>query len=72
VSLAQPKSDVHDLGLALHAKRELPLILVNSESDLGLSRLRDDVACAARDHAPTAFVNDRDQRHVIDKVDVQE
>src|SRR5215831_18010423 len=114
VSLAQPKSDMHDLGLALHAKREpavleyfqhrhvirqdlrdqflepgspgnrgemmheccaeaLPLVLVDhSESDLGLSRLHDDVTCAARDHGAAGFVNDSDQRHVVDEVDVQE
>ena len=114
VSLAQPKSDVHDLALALDAKREsaflehfqhraiiwqdfgdqflesaspgnrgemmhesraetLPLILIDhSERDLGLSRLHDDVTCAARDHAPTAFAHDCDQCDVIDEVDVQE
>src|SRR6516162_10586412 len=114
VSLAQPKSDVHDLWLALDAKRQsaflehfqhraivgqdfsdqflesgspgdrgemvhegraeaLPLILIDhSESDLGLSRLHDDVTCAARDHGPAAFVNHSDQRHVIDEVDAQE
>src|SRR5215470_17773592 len=111
---AQPKSDVHDLRLALDAKREsaalehfqhrhvirqdlsdqfleprspsnrgemmhegraetLPLMLIDhSESDLGLSRLHDDVTGAARDHWPAVFVNDCDQRHVIDEVDVQE
>src|SRR5262249_40705121 len=111
---AQPKSDVHDLRLALHAKREsaalehfqhrhvirqdlsdqflepgspgnrgemthegraetLPLMLIDHrESDLGLSRLHDDVTGAARDHWPAVFVNDCDQRDVIDEVDVQE
>ena len=111
---AQPKSDMHDLGLALDAKGQstllehfqhrhvvrqdlgdqflesdfpgnhsemmhegraetLPLILIDhGESDLGLSRLYDDVTSAARDHAPTGFVHDRDQCDVIDEVDVQE
>ena len=51
----------------------LPLVLVDhSESDLGLSGLHDDVTCAARDHAPAAFVNDCDQRYVIHEIDVQE
>src|SRR4029453_59695 len=51
----------------------LPLVLVDhSESDLGLSRLHDDVTCAARDHGPAAFVNYCDQRDVIHEVDVQE
>ncbi len=111
---AQPKSDVHDLGLALHAKWEstflehfqhraivgqdfsnqflessfsgnrgevmhegraetLPLILIDhGESDLGLSRLHDDVTGAARDHGPAAFVNDCDQCDVIDEIDIHE
>jgi hypothetical protein len=112
--LAQPKSDMHDLGLALDAKREsapleyfehrdvirqdfsdqflesgfsgnrgemmhqgraetLRLILIDhSESDLGLSRLYDNVTSAARDHGSTAFVHDCDQCDVIDEIDVQE
>src|SRR5262245_33583836 len=112
--LAQPKSDMDDLGLALDAKRQsallehfqhrhvirqdlsdqflepgspgnrgemmhegraetLPLILIDhGESDLGPSRLYDNVTCATRNHAPTAFVHDRDQCNVIDEVDVQE
>src|SRR5262249_5650081 len=112
--LAQPKSDVHDLSFALHAKRQsaflehlqhghvvrqdlsdqflepaspsnrgevmhecsaetLLLVLVDdSESHFGLSRLHDDVAGAARDHGPAVFVHDRDQRDVIDEVGVQE
>ena len=114
VSLAQPKSDVHDLALALDAKREsaflehfqhraiiwqdfgdqflesaspgnrgemmhesraetLPLILIDhSERDLGLSRLHDDVTCAARDHRPAGLLHHGDEGHVIDEVDVQE
>src|SRR5215472_18420567 len=62
-------------GEMMHEGRAetLPLILIDhSESDLGLSRLHEDVTCAARDHGPAAFVNDCDQRHVIDEVDVQE
>src|SRR6266511_2264994 len=51
----------------------LPLILVDhSESDLGPSRLHDDVTCAARDHGPAAFLHYCDQRDVVDEVDVQE
>ena len=51
----------------------LPLILIDhGESDLGLSRLRDDVACAARDHWHALFVDDCDQRDVIDEIDAQE
>src|SRR5262249_59177336 len=53
--------------------KALPLVLVDhSESQFRLSRLHDDVTCAARDHGPAAFVNDCDQCHVIDEVDVQE
>src|SRR5262245_7416907 len=112
--LAQPKSDMDDLGLALDAKRQsalledfqhrhvirqdlsdqflesgfpgnrgemmhegraetLPLILIDhGESDLGLSRLYENVTSAARDHAPTALVHDRDQCDVIDEIDAQE
>ncbi len=51
----------------------LPLVLVDdSESDLGLSGLHDDVTCAARDHGPAAFVHDCDQCDVIDEIDMQE
>src|SRR5262249_57780417 len=53
--------------------KTLSLILIDhGESDLGLSRLYDNVTSAARDHAPTAFVHDCDQCDVIDEVDVQE
>src|SRR5262249_26147466 len=51
----------------------LPLIPIDDgESDLGLSRLYENVTSAAGDHAPTAFVHDRDQCDVIDEVDAQE
>ena len=112
--LANPKSDMDDLGFAFHATSQstllehfqhrhvigqdlgdqllesgfpgnrgemmhegraetLPLIPIDhGESDLGLSRLYDNVTCAARDHGPTALVHDGDQCDVIDEVDVQE
>src|SRR5262245_23868306 len=49
----------------------LPLVLVeDSESDLGRSGLHDDVAGAARDHRPAAFVHDCNQCDVVDEIDV--
>jgi hypothetical protein len=62
-------------GEMMHEGRAetLTLILIDyGESDLGLSRLYDNVTSAARDHAPTALVHDCDQCDVIDEVDVQE
>src|SRR5262245_38638426 len=51
----------------------LPLILIDhGESDLGLARLYDNVTCAARDHWRALFVDDCDQRDVIDEIDAQE
>jgi hypothetical protein len=51
----------------------LSLVCVDyGESHFGLSRLYDDVTSAARDRGPTAFVQDCDQRDVIDEVDIQE
>jgi hypothetical protein len=44
---------------------------LTTESDLGLSRLYDNVTSAARDHGPTAFVHDCDQCDVIDQIDVK-
>src|SRR5262245_60888482 len=51
----------------------LPLILIDhGESDLRLSRLYDNVTSAARDHWRALFVDDCDQRDVIDEIDAQE
>src|SRR5262249_36856173 len=62
-------------GEMMHEGRAetLPLILIDhGESDLGLSRLYDNVTCAARDHWRALFVDDCDQRDVIDEVDAHE
>ena len=45
---------------------------ISSLSDLGPSRLYDDVASAAHDRGPSVFLHDCDQGNVIDKVYVQE
>ena len=58
-----------------HERRAETLALVfidHAESDLGPSRLYDDVASAAHDRGPSVFLHDCDQGNVIDKVYVQE
>ena len=60
-------------GEMMHEGRAetLPLLLIDhSESDLGLSRLLDDVTGAARDHWQAVFIDYCDQCDVIDEIDV--
>jgi hypothetical protein len=42
------------------------------EGNFGFTGLGHDVASAADDHAPAAFVDCRNQRNVVDEVDIQE
>ena len=51
----------------------LSLVLIdNSKREFGLSGLHDDIAPAADDRGPPSFLNDRDQRDMIDEVDIDE
>lgn len=63
------------LSKMAHQDRSEPLSLVivdHRKRDFGPAGLCHDVASAAYNRAPSVHFRDRDQRHVIDEVDVEE